>query len=100
MAQFKYIIVDLGDGIEMPIIFSKLIKHDYMAGKMGGVQLVKSAGFFNIETQECIAQDNLGNDKDGTEFIFFCYGESIGLKVKSRGQVDSDIIKKDYQFEV
>jgi hypothetical protein len=31
---------------------------------------------------------------DADNDIYFCYGESISLKVKSRGETDSEILNK------
>lgn len=72
----KYLIVD-SHGIELPVIFSELQKHqDYV-----GDQRVVSAGFCRF------AEDN-GRP------IVFCWGESFTLNKQTRGEVDEKVIMK------
>jgi hypothetical protein len=68
----KYIIIDALVS-DTPIVFSEILTHADVARAMGGK--VKSAGF-------CYIQNNQ----------YVCYGESISLKVQSRGADDSKIL--------
>ena len=67
----KYIIIEY-EAIPMPVVFSELMTHADVAGKLGGK--VHGAGF-------CYRDD------EG----WHCYGESVSLKVKSRGEVDAKV---------
>jgi len=69
--QGKYIVVKAG-GLETPIAFPEYLVHADVAKALG--YEVISAGFFYNE--------------DG----FQCFGDSFSLKVKSRFQVDSDLM--------
>lgn len=72
----KYVIVDAGMAV-FPIVFTELINHsDMVQGIAPGGQII-GAGFCYIE-------------KD----LYVCYGESISLNVKSRGNDDSKILNK------
>lgn len=70
----KYIIV-IAHGMEMPIVFSELMKHTEMAGN----QKVVGAGF-------CYVDHKTG--------LYTCYGESTSLNIKSRNAVDEDILNE------
>ena len=70
----KYVIVRLG-GIEQPFVFSELMTHADVVRALGGE--IISGGFCYID-----------------EHRYFCYGESVSLKVKSRAQVDADLINR------
>lgn len=72
----KYIIIQIKEG-ETPILFPKYLFHDIVAEKFGKDIKVISAGKVKLA--------------DGK---LECYGESTGLKIKSRGAVDTDIVKK------
>jgi len=69
----KYIIIKQGS-FEVPFLFSDLNQHADVARSLGGVDKVVGAGF------------------DGDRY--FCYGESISCKVKSRGHVDEAILNR------
>lgn len=88
----KYIIVD-EVGIEVPIIFSELQKHSNVAG----MKKVISAGFCYFRSDTV-----LGNDSNGSEdqdvLAVSCWGESVSLRLKSRGKVDEEIILKHNEF--
>ena len=72
----KYLIVD-NRGIELPVIFSELQKHqDYV-----GDQKVVSAGF-------CLFTEAHGLP------TVICWGESVTLNKQSRGVVDEVVILK------
>lgn len=60
-----------------PVVFSELLTHADVASAIAPRGEVLGAGFCGID-----------ND------IYFCYGESISLKVKSRGEADSKILNK------
>jgi len=68
----KYIIVD-SLAPELPVVFTELFTHSDIARSIGGK--VHSAGFCYIENNR-----------------YVCYGESVSLKVKSRGEIDSKIL--------
>lgn len=73
----KYIILELG-GMVLPIVFTDLLAHADVARPLCAQRgEVIGAGFCYIN--EC-----------GT---YTCYGESVGLKVKSRPE-DSDILNR------
>lgn len=69
--MLKYIVISIEE-VETPIVFSSNLKHDDVAFKFDSFKFV-SAGFINTKWQ--------------------CSGKSIGLKIESRGQVDSELIK-------
>lgn len=72
----KYIIVK--EGIhELPIVFHEILSHAQVAGN----KTVVSAGFCNIGIRE-----------EGGEPKWAAWGESYTLKIKSRGDVDDDIL--------
>jgi hypothetical protein len=70
----KYIIIKRG-GIEYPLVFSELMEHAATARAIGGDVL--SGGF-------CYTEDD----------TWVCYGESISLRLKSRGDVDSKVLNE------
>jgi hypothetical protein len=72
----KYIIIKQGN-IEVPFVFSELNQHADVAYALGGVSNVVGAGFCAID------QDR-----------YFCYGESISCKVKSRPEEDAKILNR------
>ena len=74
----KYIVTRGLNGIEQPFVFSELASHAEVADALGGPVWVTGAGFCYI--------NETGKYK--------CYGESVSLKVKSREQVDADLINR------
>ncbi len=84
--KFKYIIIEK-DGIEQPIIFSKLLEHNVFLAF--GFANIVSAGFVQIMTHEV---------RHGVEG-FRCYGKSTSLRIQSRRAIDEDIIMRNYCFE-
>lgn len=73
MKKMKYIVVD--DGLsECIYIFPNHVQHYYMLASLGGELM--SAGFVVLTY-------------DGLE----CYGESVGLKIKSRPEIDTKLLK-------
>lgn len=79
MFKSKYIIVDTGMFVA-PIVFTDMLTHADVAmaiAPKGQDALVLGAGFCHIE-----------NNK------YVCYGESVSLDVKSRGEVDSKILNR------
>ena len=94
---FKYVIFESIDGIEIPVIFSKLIKHSAMAERVTTDGLdgkVVSAGFIKIDSY--LIPDRAFSN---TGVSFICFGESESLKMKNRAE-DSEIIKQSYSQEV
>ncbi len=75
----KYIIVDIGGGHELPIVFSELMGHADVAQPyiQRNKDSIVGAGF-------CYVDDDR----------YTCYGESIGLHVKSRNTEDEAILNK------
>jgi hypothetical protein len=65
-----------------PILFSELQNHSDVALLLGR-KIVGAAGFCH-----------LGNRDEFNNPVFTCYGESSNLRIKSRGQQDSDIINR------
>ena len=72
-------------GHEVAILFSDLIAHIEMAGD----RKVISAGQFDV------VGDVSAEDQEGIKV--YTFGESVTLKAKSRGEEDSNIIKKMLQ---
>lgn len=72
----KYIIVDTGMAIA-PIVFTELLTHADVARAIAPHGTVMGAGF-------CYVEKN----------AYVCYGESVSLEVKSRGEADSKILNK------
>lgn len=75
MAKSKYIIIDRG--IFEQVIFSETLNHNEIAIALNGNNKIIGAGFCHIE-----------DDK------YVCYGNSVSLQIKSRGQLDSDILNR------
>jgi hypothetical protein len=72
----KYVVIDNAMGVEVPIIFSHLEQHDHFLGWH-----VISAGFVTIYPMD--------------DFLFAgCFGESVSLKIKSRGIEDEKLITR------
>jgi hypothetical protein len=69
----KYVILDTG--YITPIVFTDLLQHVDVANGIGGT--VIAAGF-------CYIQDGR----------YVCYGESVSLRVKTRGAEDEKILNK------
>lgn len=72
----KYIVVTLA-GLEQPFVFSELTTHADVARALNCE--VVGAGFCYIK-----------ETPNGSRYE--CYGESISLRIKSRGTADSDIL--------
>lgn len=78
MNKTKYVIVE-----GSAIVFSAAIQHKDMVGRN---QKCESAGFVNF---------NCEVNKDGyTIMVAKCYGMSISLDIKSRGEEDSVLINR------
>jgi hypothetical protein len=78
MMTAKYIIAD-----GSAIVFSPAIQHSEMARGFGEVE---GAGFVSFGTKE----DEYGE----TIVTSYCYGESISLGIKSRGEIDSMMVTR------
>jgi hypothetical protein len=76
MMDVKYIIAD-----GRAIVFSAAIQHSDMAR---GFNSVEGAGFVTFGSK----QDEYGE----TIITAHCYGKSISLDIKSRGDIDSKIV--------
>jgi len=78
--EMKYIIAENEYGLEFPILFSPDIQHDQIfSGKK------VSAGYCCLRIAE------------GNEYISYdCYGESISLQMKSRKEIDEEILNKNF----
>lgn len=68
----KYVVFEI-DGLQQPILFPEFIEHQTMALKFAGKKVI-SAGMVFF--------------RDG----IVCTGDSFSLNVKSRGELDSDLI--------
>jgi hypothetical protein len=79
MKVIKYIMQD-GD---TPILFPEWLTHSDVARSLG--RDVISAGFCNVG-----GRDDYGNP------LFHCYGKSVSMQLKSRGQQDSDILNRSF----
>jgi hypothetical protein len=75
----KYVVISVGS-CPVPIVFSDLLQHAEVARPLtnGIPERVLGAGFCHI-------------DENGR---YFCYGDSVSLKVKSRDDVDSAVLNK------
>ena len=78
MFKVKYIIAD-----GSAIVFSPALKHSEMAA---GFNNIDGAGFVSFRS----TQDEYGD----TVIVANCYGESISLGIKSRGDLDSRIVTR------
>lgn len=84
----KYIIIDTGTFV-IPVIFSELQQHFDVAHALGGLpDKVLGAGFCHIDITIRLG----ANAKPEPRYV--CSGESISLKVKSRGDEDARILNK------
>lgn len=72
----KYVIIDTGMLIA-PIVFTELLIHADVARAIASDGEVIGAGFCHIENN-----------------LYICYGESVSLEVKSRGEADSKILNR------
>jgi len=75
----KYIIYEINSGQTRFIIFDKITDHSEILRSLGEEITLISAGFCGINHETHLLQ---------------CYGESVTLRVKSREEEDSDIIKR------
>ena len=83
---FKYIIVTDRFGMELPILFSQSLAH---ADFKGAYTNIVSAGFGSINEIKKV---------DGMYDIYMepqvtCWGQSVTLQMKSRKEIDADIIR-------
>lgn len=77
LPRAKYIIIEHPEleGFEVPIMFSEGLAHAHAAGS----HKVVGAGFCSIDGHEAVA-----------------WGESFGLGVKSRGEVDAVLLRRSF----
>ena len=80
----KYVIVR-SMGLDNAILFSPIINHSEM--KQLGMPIV-SAG-------QCSITDDWQHP-DGEDPLIQCYGESVTLKLKSRGEEDAKVIVRNF----
>lgn len=85
--KFKYIMTE-HSGLETPFIFPNWVEHNNVA--QGWVGKAISAG----EVMFIGTPDNAIGHIVSNKIEVRCSGESIGLKVKSRGQEDAEIIQR------
>lgn len=83
----KYIVYNQGHVQDMVVLFNRVTDHDAMARNMGSNVEVVSAGFVSIVT----------NEKGYA--VPHCYGKSTSLNVKSRLEIDNDIIAAIFSGE-
>ena len=74
----KYIVIKSG-GLEQPFVFSELAAHADVARALD--REVVGAGFCYIK-----------ETPDGPRYK--CYGESVSLLVRNRGEVDDDVLNR------
>lgn len=79
----KYIIVE-DHGLENAIVFSEILKHSDVANMLP----VVSAGFCSFSVD------------DDRQLKVTCWGDSVSLKKKSRGQIDNDLVLQSLQFRI
>jgi hypothetical protein len=84
--KFKYIVIENSYHIEIPIIFPTMCLHSDLA--------------LNFHHKKIIAagEVQIVQELDLNDLTINCFGESIGLKVKSRGREDSDLIRQHGDF--
>lgn len=80
--RWKYIVIEHPefDGLEIPVIFPEALKHKHVA-QLGRGGKVHSAGFCKIYSTLGVAE---------------AHGESEGLGLKSRGEVDAKLLRTCY----
>ena len=84
----KYVIVDY-NGLELPIIFNKILNHS----DFKDIGIITSAGFVRItEIKEVETMFDITHEP-----VVNCYGESTSLKMKSRGEIDAEIIRRGFR---
>jgi hypothetical protein len=85
----KYVIFEQQDGLEYPVLIPNLfVKHKEIAGGNFTDKPV-AAGFFTIEP---IVTGYMGE----TSLQICAWGESLSMNLKSRLQVDSDLIRAQF----
>ena len=83
--HLKYVIIKVG-GLEVSILFNCVIDHSYCANPMN----IVAAGFCSVQA-EYDEVDSVG------KLNVSCWGESVSLKVKSRGEADAAVILRDLE---
>ena len=78
MEHCKYIIIEK-NALELPIVFSPCMSHDYFSGLC--VNII-SAGFASF-----------GTTKEGRASVC-AFGESTTLKIKSRPEEDTNLLRR------
>lgn len=79
----KYVIVIVND-LELAILFDAVLEHrDFCNSNRHPA----AAGFYDV-----VPTDGKLN--------VYCYGESVSLKCKSRGEIDANIIKKHFERRI
>jgi len=81
----KYIIVDIGQGIEFAILFDETLDHKTVAGDFK----VISAGFFST-----YIDNNIEFNVSHYVIDVSAYGKSTSLNIGSRGKEDEFAIKR------
>jgi len=80
MSGGKYLVMKNGDLGEYAVVFNETESHLSMARKLGGEQFVLGAGSVSV-----------GESSTNGQYVS-CYGESVTLKVKSRGRTDAFLV--------
>ena len=85
--QSKYIIFENSCGLEIPVIFSPLIQHKDIN--------LNDFNFKPVAAGFCLF---MGSHYNGSPF-YSCWGESVSLKLTSRGKQDSEILDRYLQYD-
>lgn len=84
----KYVIIE-HNGLDLPIIFNQIFNHS----DFKDVGHIVSAGFVRItEIKEVDTMFTIEYQP-----VVVCYGESTTLKMKSRPDVDAEVIKRGFR---
>jgi hypothetical protein len=85
MEYGKYIIKEVR-GIEVAILFHPLINHCDIGTKGDSRGETVSAGFFTVGAEP--------TEDDSRDISVSCWGKSVTLDMKSRGEKDEELVKK------
>ena len=96
--QAKYIVIDLGDGIETPIIFPDHLTHAEVAQKfVGRREGIISAGFCQAITEN--KETKHTNPIRYSVPVITAWGASISLKLKCREKEDKALLNKMMTYQ-
>lgn len=96
MDHMKYIIVE--DSCPMSMVFNPVIEHKKAATGVCGVsgKKVVGAGFCSIGITVEESQNDFGAVFE-EKLVVSCWGESVSLNIKSRGEEDAKVILRDLE---